>query len=274
VAVTIDRTSVMPAYYQISLDIRRQIAQGKWAMGAKMPSEGQFMETYGVSRITVRQAIAELVKDGLVTRQRGSGTYVSRHPVPLTHDLSLPLVFARRLRQLGFELTSTTLEASTFSPPFPAVAEKLDVEPGATVAYLKRLMLIDEQPAAVDHAWFNDALCPGLTDLDLIDASLSQTLAQRYGLIPSRTESWLEAIRSTVADSALLETDVNTPLLLLTTILYLPDGTPLEYSRTTWLGDRIRFHFQSGENDPVASTTPSTPTLTSALENDAKAEGE
>lgn len=248
-AVTIDRTSVMPAYYQISLDLRQQIAQGKWAMGAKLPSEGQFMATYGVSRITIRQAIAELAKDGLVTRQRGSGTFVSRHPVPLTHDLSLPLVFARRLRQLGFELTSTTLEATTFATPFPAVAEKLALEPGATAAYLKRLMLIDGEPAAVDHAWFNDALCPGLTELELIDASLSRTLAQRYGLIPSRTESWLEVIRSAVADSALLETDVNTPMLLLTTILYLPNGTPLEYSRTTWLGDRIRFHFQSGDGE-------------------------
>jgi len=240
---TVDRESPVPVYYQIALNLRERIHTQEWRTGEQIPPEPELAEHYGVSRVTIRQALAELVKDGLLTRQRGSGTFVNQKPMPLTHDFSLPTTFAGRLKQMGFQVSSNVLQAATFRGPLPQVMDRLMLGPDASVAYLKRVHLINEQPTAINRSWLSEAMCPSIAEQDLIDNSLSRTLAERYRLVPARSSNWLEVIRATEKDALLLKTFVDTPLILLTTVSYLEDGTPLEYSMTSWLGDRIRFNF-------------------------------
>jgi len=240
---TIDRDSPVPVYYQIALNIRERIHNQEWRAGEQIPPEPELATLYGVSRVTIRQALAELVKDGLLTRQRGSGTFVNHNPMPLTHDFSLPTTFSGRLKQMGFQVSSKILETETFHKPLPQVMEHLLLGPNDAVAYLKRLHLINEQPTAINRSWFADALCPGIAEQNLIDNSLSRTLAERYHLVPARADNWLEVIRATERDAQILKSFVDTPLIHLTTVSFLQDGRPLEYSMTSWLGDRIRFNF-------------------------------
>lgn len=253
----INRESPVPAYYQISLDLQERIRNHEWETGAQIPPEAELSKEYNVSRVTMRQALAELVKDGILTRQRGSGTFVSQRPMPLVHDLSLPISFSGKLRQMGFTISSTVLEARTFSEPLEPVIQHLRVAQDEPVAYIKRLLLINEQPTAIDRAWFSVRLCPGIADQPLIEQSLSKTLAERYRLVPVRSEAWLEVVRATEKDATALKTFVDSPLMLLTSVLYLEDGQPLEYSMTTWLGDRIRFSLSGS----VSSAAPAGETL-------------
>jgi GntR family transcriptional regulator len=229
----VDRHSPIPAYYQIALDIRNRIAKQEWEVGQRIAPETALAEAYGVSRVTMRQALAELVKDGILD------------PIPLVHDLSLPQILAGRLRQRGMVTSSEILEAQTFPDPLPQVQEKLQISAATPIAYLKRILLIGNKPAALNRSWFNSALCPGITDQALIDQSLSKTLQDRYGLVPAYADNWLEVIRGSKETAELLKSVSDMPMTLLSSVSYLSDGTPLEYSITEWLGDRIRFHFQS-----------------------------
>ncbi len=99
---SVDRSSPLPVYFQIALDVRRRIAAGEWTAGARIAPELELVRQYAVSRVTVRQALAELVKDDLLDRHRGSGTYVREQQHPLVYDLNLTVgVMATRLREPG-----------------------------------------------------------------------------------------------------------------------------------------------------------------------------
>ena len=255
---TVNRDSPVPAYFQIALDIRARIARKEWAVGERLPSETALAAAYDVSRITMRQALAEVVKDGYLHRRRGSGTFVNEHPVPLIHDLSLPHTLAGKWRRMGLDTSSKVIDAQTFPDPLPSVQESLRISASTPVAYLKRILLIGDEPTALNRSWFDHALCPGITSQSLIDNSLSRTLQERYGLVPTLANNWLEVIRCTRETAALLGNTVGMPMILLRSVSYLPDGRPLEYSSTEWLGDRIRFNFQSvfGDDGPSVRSSP------------------
>lgn len=243
----IDRESPIPAYYQIALDLQTRIAAQEWRAGENIPSETALAKQYGVSRVTMRQAIAELAKDGLLEPRQGSGTFVSQDPTPLVHDQSLPHIMAGRLHSRGIVTSSRVLAAQAFPEPTLQVQECLRLSSTTPVAYLKRILLIGNQPAALNRSWFDHSLCPGITEQELIDSSLSGTLRERYGLVAAYADNWLEAVRGTRETLALLDQDggLDTPMILLQSVSYLADGTPLEFSITEWLGDRIRFNFRS-----------------------------
>ena len=241
----VDRNSPIPAYYQIALDLRNRISKQEWEVGQSISPETELAQEYGVSRVTVRQALAELVKDGILERRQGSGTFVSQDPIPLVHDLSLPQILAGRLRQKGLVTSSRIIEAQTFPDPLPQVQEKLRISETTPIAYLKRILLIGNKPTALNRSWFSSILCPGITEQELIDHSLSKTLQCRYGLVPAYADNWLEVIRGSQETARLLESVLDMPMILLSSVSYLSDGTPLEYSTTEWLGDRVRFNFQS-----------------------------
>jgi DNA-binding GntR family transcriptional regulator len=239
----ITRDSPVPVYYQIALHLRSRILGLEWTSGERIPPEETLATEYGVSRVTMRQALAELVKDGLLARHQGRGTFVKQVPQPFVHNFNVPILFAGQLRKLGYTLDHRLLERALFDAPLPHVAEALGLQAKESVAHLKRLLMINESPMAVNRSWFSAALVPGIATEPLVDGSLSTTLAQRYGFVPARSENLIEVARATENESQWLETMRDTPLLILTSTSYLADGRPLEYSVTAWLGDNIRFHF-------------------------------
>lgn len=249
----ITRESPVPVYYQISLHMRSRILGQEWASGERIPPEETLAGEYGVSRVTMRQALAELVKDGLLARQQGRGTFVKQIPQPLVHNFNVPILFAGQLRQLGYTLSHRVLERGVFGSPLPHVAERLRLEPSQPVAYLKRLLMINEQPMAVNRSWFSEELVPGIATEELVDGSLSGTLAKRYNFVPVRSENLIEVARATESEAQWMEISRDTPLLILTSTSFLAGGAPLEYSVTAWLGDNIRFHFDVDFNAGAAS---------------------
>jgi GntR family transcriptional regulator len=240
----IDRESPIPVYYQIAVDMRRRIQMQEWLLNQQLPSEPDLANMYRVTRVTMRQALSELVKDGLLKRQRGSGTFVNEQPKPLIYDLGLPVSFSKRILEMGYKPDAQILDAQVFSDPFPDIAKQLRLHSNEPVAYLKRVLTADGLPVAIDRSWFSDKLCPGITTTPLIQQSISQTLSSRYNLIPIRSETIFESTRASIRDAKILDSYPESPLILLTTITFLKNGTPVEYSTTSWLGERVRFHLK------------------------------
>jgi DNA-binding GntR family transcriptional regulator len=242
----VDRSSPMPVYFQIALDVRRRIAAGEWRPGERIAPELQLVREYAVSRVTIRQALAELVKDDLLERHRGSGTYVREQQHPLVYDLNLTIgMLANRLREEGLDNRADVIETGVLHTPPHDLKLRLQIAPGGRVVYLVRRIVINEEPTAVYRSWFDAARVPGLEGAEGLDGSLSAVLAEQYGLVPARGDNSLEVVRFTREYADLLGSPHDVPLLVVTGTTYLPDGAPLEFSQMMWLGDRVRFHFTS-----------------------------
>lgn len=251
----IDRSSPLPVYFQIARDIRQRIEEGEWGIGERIAPEVRLAREYAVSRVTVRQALGELVKDDLVERKRGSGTYVRRQPRPLILDLNLTLgAYAERIREMGFSNRAEVLTAEIVPAPSPDVRHALALPRRGTVVYLLRRVFINEAASALYRSWFDAAAVPGIERSSGLTESLSDVLGQQYGAVPARSELSLEVMRSTREEAELLGTVGDAPLFVVTGTTYLPSGQPLEYSQVMWLGDRVRFHVTSGRPDSPANT--------------------
>jgi DNA-binding GntR family transcriptional regulator len=247
----------MPVYFQIALDIRQRIVAGEWRAGERIAPELELVREYAVSRVTIRQALAELVKDDLLERHRGSGTYVREQQHPLVYDLNLTVgEMATRLREAGLDNRADVLETGVLDVPPHELRLRLQIAPGGHAVYLVRRILINEEPAAVYRSWFDAARVPGLEHAKGLDGSLSAVLSEQYGLVPSRAENALEVVRFTREDAELLGSTQDVPLLVVAATTYLPDGAPLEYAQMMWLGDRVRFHFTSQTASAASAPAP------------------
>jgi GntR family transcriptional regulator len=230
----INRDAPIPAYYQIAFDLRHRIDNGEWRSKNRLPPEKNLACEYGVSRMTMRQAIGELVKDGFLSRQRGSGTYINHNTTHVVPRLSFPISFTLRIKELGLTPSANILKAQIIQFPPTEIARYLNIDPCDSVAYYK-----------LNHSFIPYNLCPGIIDEGLIDNSISSTLEGRYHLTPIYAEHWFEAVLASDEDASMLDTDPGNPLLLLTTLSYLENKLPLEFSMTSWVGNRMRFYVQA-----------------------------
>jgi GntR family transcriptional regulator len=241
---TLDRNSPIPAYYQIELDLKERITKKEWDINDRLPSEAELSAQYDVSRVTIRQALAELEKDGIIKKQRGKGAFVSANPQAFIHDLDYSIISGEKLNHQGFEMHAKVLELQVFTAPRSEVYENLEISPDSPVVYIKRLFQLDDRPIAISDSWLPISLTPGLQERGLIDGKLSKTLNTYYQLVPERITDYLEVLRPTNKQALLLNTTTESLLILLKGISYLKDDTPLEFSNTFWLGDVMRFKFQ------------------------------
>lgn len=241
--IGIDRDSPIPAYYQIELDLKKRIMRHEWDDKQQLPSEADLATQYDVSRVTLRQALAELEKDGIIKKYRGKGAVVNTDPIPFVHDLSYVLVSGDRIVQQGFSMTAKMLDLKQVTDLFDDISENLQIAKSEPAVYIKRLFLLDGKPMAIGRSWIPAKLVPELEKLGLYNNSLSKTLTERYKLTPVKVEDYLEVVRATQSERELLEGAYDSPLILIKGTSYLEDGTPLELSNTLWLGDCVRFHF-------------------------------
>lgn len=249
-AQVVDRASPLPVYFQIGTDLRRRIGDGEWATGRRIAPETALAAQYEVSRVTVRQAISELVKDDLLERRQGSGTYVREQQRPLVYDLNLTVgALASRWRDANFDNRAETIEAGVVVPPTEELRHRLQIPRSGNVTYMVRRIFINDRPTVLYRSWFNTELVPGLETSLARSGSLSTVLAESYGLSPARSEAELEVVRSTREEAALLQVTSDIPLAVVTATTYLREGRPLEHAQLAWVGDRVRFHITAYDRE-------------------------
>lgn len=240
---SIDRNSPIPLYYQIAMDLRARI-KWEWGYGVKLPNEPDLAEEYGTSRMTVRQALAELVKEGMLIRQRAKGTFVRDAPKSYAHTLTFPMSFSSRFQAQGMVGRTKLIHSEVHEVASSEISKHLEIELGTKIATFQRVLMVNDEGVAINRSVMPEALCPGITEAGLINGSISTTLSDRYDLHPAYADDWIEAAHARKADATLLDTFPGAPLLLVITLSRLGDGTPLEFSRTLWNTDKMRLHIQ------------------------------
>ena len=218
------------------------IAQGL-KPGAPMPSERELCELFGVSRMTVRQAVDTLVVDGVLKRHQGKGTFVASPKV----DLQLRLTsFTEEMRRRGMIPGAVFLIAATV-PASPVVAEALELDDGAPVHHLRRLLTADSTPMAIEENWIPAALLPDLLRTSpnfSVYAELTQA-----GMAPEWGEDMIEAHAATAQEAALLSVQEGAPTLDITRRTF-HEHCAIDYSRTLFRADRYTLWV------PVAAPKP------------------
>lgn len=212
-------------------DYLRSLVTHELAVGDAIPSERLLCERFGVSRMTVRQAVDALVIDGLLEREQGRGTFVA----PAKLDLEVRLAsFGEEMHRRGMEPSSKVLAAEEAAAA-PDIADALELLPGEQVFYLHRVRYADGEPMAIEQLWLPCRLAPGLFD-DGAPGSVYGELRRR-GLEPDWGEDTVAATEVDAQDAALLGLRVGKAVLRLSRRTFAGDIACV-YSRSSYRADR------------------------------------
>jgi GntR family transcriptional regulator len=225
--VVLSRGSAVPLYQQLKQHLLREIEAGVLQPHSRLPSERELVQELGVSRITVRQALGELIQQGYLYTAPGKGVYIAERPpaFELTTVRSFSDVTRIRGRRPGSRVLEATLVAASGS-----LARELLISPSAEVVSLTRLRLIDDVPVMIQHSWLPHARCPGLLDQDFTDRSLYAELRERYGIRPTRGDMTISARLASAQERAWLELSGAGVVLTQEQVAYTEDTRPAEFS--------------------------------------------
>ena len=228
-----------PAWVQIEEQLADRIEAGALAPGDRLPPERDLAQALGVSRMTVRQALASLAARGLVERGVGRGTFV-REGAPVDHDLTRVAGFTAEVEGQGLAAGARILSARACPAPDRA-ARALGLAPGAEVLRIERVRLGGGQPLTLEDTTLPSALFPGLLDRDL-GGSLYALMRDAYDRGPASADERLEPVAARAYESEALGVAEGSPLMLVERVAFDAAGTPVEFARDRHRGDRARFH--------------------------------
>ncbi|WP_017973043.1 GntR family transcriptional regulator [Actinopolyspora halophila] len=205
--------------------------------GSSIPTERALAAEFDVSRTTVRQALAELTVEGRLLRVQGKGTFAAQPKVAQRLQLSS---YTEDMRAQGRQPDSRLLEMNEESAE-RELAHLLDVPSGSPVLRMRRLRLADEEAMAIETTHLPLSRFKGLTKLIEEGGSLYQVLRQEYGISFASAEETIETALASPEEAELLGADVGLPMLLLSRHSFHRDGTPVEWVRSIYRGDRYKF---------------------------------
>ncbi|MFY0409179.1 GntR family transcriptional regulator [Solicola sp. PLA-1-18] len=232
-----------PAHARIERWVTGLVREGRLVATDRLPPEGDLAAALGVSRMTLRQALASLEQRGLVERRRGrgGGTFVTRPRVEL--DLTGLLGFTEQLRRARIRAGARVLTATRETAPAD-VAEGLALPGGGAAHRVVRVRLADDEPLALEETWLPAPLFDGIADHDLT-GSIYELMGRHFDAAPRTADEWLEPVVATSEQAALLGIRPHAPLMLVTRIAYDAAGLPVELAHDRYRADRTRVHLRT-----------------------------
>jgi GntR family transcriptional regulator len=232
---TINRQSKIPFYQQLYTILRGKISRDEWKPGDLIPTENELIDTYQVSRSTVRQVLDMLVGEGLIYRERGRGSFIAH--LTLEQSMTRIVSFTEDMRQRGFEPGTRILSASRLKAN-PDISAKLQVSPGELLTRVERLRLADGEPMSVEESFLVDRCCPNLLEQDYSKEPLRALLERHYGIYLVNAKQIIRAILAPQELAGLLDIRPHAPLLYIERVTYSQAAIPVEFLRIYYRADR------------------------------------
>lgn len=234
--------SPLPLYHRLYAILRERIANGTYAQGRILPSEGELMASFGVSRITARRALNELASEGLVERSRGRGTTVTAAAAALRVGSPISASIDGLLANLSVIGHGTTVELHTFDyvAATSEVASQLQITPRTVVQCASRVRRLNGQPFSHSTSYVLESVARTYTADELLQAPLID-LIHRAGITIGEVQ---QAITCTLADDVnarLLEVSAGSPLLKLRRVFIDIHETPIDYSEILYTPERFEY---------------------------------
>jgi GntR family transcriptional regulator len=205
-------------------------------VGEAIPSERQLSTELGVSRLTVRAALDDLVREGFVERRHGAGTFVSEPKI--AQELTMTS-FTEDMQRRGMVPSSKTLELKTV-PAGARLGRLLHVSPSEQIAVVTRLRYADRETMAIETLHVAESLVPGLTAKDLEQHSFYELLEERFGIVVVGGSQAIEPTVTNEEESTALGVPLHSPAFLFERTTRAADGRIVEHVRSIYRGDRYR----------------------------------
>jgi len=238
----INRSSPIPYYVQVKELLRDWIKQGKWKTGDQLPGEHELCATFSVSRPVIRQALSELTSEGLVTREKGKGTFVAT--TKIKEGLVQRLTgFYQDMTTQGYTPVTHVLQQEVV-PATTEIANHLHLQVGEPVVKIERLRFIEDEPIVLVTTYIPERLCPALVQEDLSYQSLYTYLEESCDITIAYGRRMVEAVPASKYVAQLLNVRKGAPLIMLDSVSFASDGTPVEYYFAYHRGDRSQFEVE------------------------------
>lgn len=227
----------LPRYHRIAEALRERIREGEWATGAPLPNQRRLARDFGVTLMTLRQALELLERDALITRRHGLGTFVASPSID--YEITRMRRFAGDLSAQGESVATRVLDAR------PAVADRrvsaaLAVAPRARVVMVERLRLVGGHPMSLQRSFLPARIGEEVLTSDLAETPLSQVLEFKLGVVIARAQEAVSAVRLGGREARELGCPAGAPAFESERVSYDATGQPVVFDRVFIPGDRFR----------------------------------
>jgi GntR family transcriptional regulator len=248
---SIDRDSPVPFYFQLAELLEREIVGGRWEPGVQLPSELDLCRHFGVSRTTLRQALSRLEQEGLVSRQKGRGTFVEETRPRSWLLQSSGGFFEEEVERMGRRVTSRVRRVER--GPLPSWAcDALLLPPGSVGLTLERVRSVDGLVAMYVVNHLPERLMDAVLSLGE-DESLYQRLREHYDLEAAGGRRVVEALAAEELLGKLLEVPPRTPLVFVESVTWDATGQPFDCYQTWLRTDRMKVEIEVVAAPPAAT---------------------
>jgi GntR family transcriptional regulator len=232
----IDKESPVPIYYQLKQYIMSKIKSGEWPQDSLIPSERELSEAFDVSRMTIRQAVNELVSEGFLYRQRGRGTYVSEPKIEQYDVMS----FTEAALSHGYKASTDVRDFEVISPT-PAILEKLKLSDKDKVYYVQRFRMVNTTIIAVEDVFLPLKYTGDLGREDFT-GSIYMLLKDKYDYMIDHVDANIEAIIPREKEIKLFESKKKVPMLKVTAVHITNKNIKLYYEESIYRSDKFVFN--------------------------------
>lgn len=234
-----DERGMIPLYHQLRRMIQEKIENEELKPGDRLPSEREIAEEYGISRMTVRQGITELVRMGLLYRRQGKGTFVAE---PKIEQGMVNLTsFTEDMTSRGLVPGARVIDVRCVQAT-KKMASVLKLGVDRRVIRIERLRLANGEPMALETSHVPYQVAPSLANEDLNAQSLYVLLETRFGVRLATARQTIEPVLANEYEAGLLGVEQGSPLLLIERVTFASSGEPVELAKAVYRGDRYKFY--------------------------------
>jgi len=243
----LDQVSSRPLYHQLKDLIRESIQQGRLEPHDRVPSEHELVRAYGVSRVTARQALADLAREGLLFRVQGKGSFVARPAV--VQRLSSLKGLIEEMTAMGLESASRVLKAERATTS-AEVARRLGISEGDPIFEIRRVRTVNGEPVSLDVSFFPFLIGQRLAREVLVGRDIFWLLENTCGLRLGAAECQIGALAARPEIARALGIDEGAPLLFIERLTYTEAGRPFDYEHLYVRTERFRYSVHLERHPP------------------------
>lgn len=241
---TVRNESAQPLYAQIKDIIKQRIVDGEYTVHERLPSESEMMKVFGVSRITVRQALRDLHTEGLVFSVQGKGTFVSRPKV--VQDIQTLKGFGEAMNPQGYETSTRVIGVNEVRAPGD-VAEALELNRNSSIIELTRIRYLNREPISLDHSFYPVEIGKELLGRDLTQ-DIFPMLENECGIELGHAEVKIESILANEDLAEKLNVSVASPILRIQRLVLSKSGKPIDFEYLSYRGDAFQYQVRVERN--------------------------
>jgi GntR family transcriptional regulator len=231
----------VPLYSQLKELLRTKILDGSYPTHSQMPSESELGAIYKVSRITVRQALNDLHKEGLIFKIHGKGTFVAKPKA--FQNVSKLQGLAEAMSQMGYDVINKLLSFK-FIAATAQIAERLQILEGTKVAEIKRIRLINREPVSLEVTYVSQLIGEQLEKADLITRDIFLILENDCGVALGHADLAIDAVSADAELIQALNVEVGSPIMRIERLTHNAEGIPIDFEHLFYRGDAFQYRLR------------------------------